>query len=142
MSDVIYNSFLKRVWKGEINLEGDTIKAALVTSAYVPDPDTHEFFDDVTNEVVGTGYVAGGAALANKAVTQDDANNRAKWDGDDPSWANSTLTARGVVLYKDTGVASTSPLIKYIDFGVDKSTTNETFKVQFDSAGIMLNRAA
>ena len=47
----------------------DTIKRMLTTSTYTPNRDTHELKADVTNEVVGTGYTAGGAALASKTIT-------------------------------------------------------------------------
>jgi hypothetical protein len=41
----------------------DTIKSAL-TTAYTVDIDTHDFFNDVTNEITGTNYTAGGFTLA------------------------------------------------------------------------------
>jgi len=56
---IIFNSFLERLNAGEIDFGDDTIKVMLSTESYVPDQDTHEFRDDVTNEVAGTGYTAG-----------------------------------------------------------------------------------
>ena len=64
MADVIYNAFKKNIMNGGIDLDTDTIKVALVTATYTPDQDLHEDFADLTNEVVGTGYTAGGGALA------------------------------------------------------------------------------
>jgi hypothetical protein len=122
---------------GSIDLDTDTIKVALVTSSYVPDQDAHDFFDDVTNEVTGTGYTAGGASLANKAVTADNTDNEGVFDADDVTWSTSTITARGAVIYKSTGTASTSPLIAYIDFGADKSSSAGDFKIQWNSEGIL-----
>src|ERR671926_414352 len=100
MADVIFNSFKKKIMDGSIDLDTDTIKVALVTSSYTPDQDAHDFFDDVTNEVSGTGYSAGGASLANKAVTADNTDNEGVFDADDTNWGSSTITARGAVLYK------------------------------------------
>jgi hypothetical protein len=137
MADVIYNSFKKKIMDGSIDLDTDTIKVALVTSSYTPDQDAHDFFDDVTNEVSGTGYTAGGASLANKAVTADNTDNEGVFDADDVTWATSTITARGAVIYKSTGTASTSPLICYIDFGSDKSSTAGDFTLQWNSEGIL-----
>lgn len=137
MADVIFNSFKVKVSDGNIDLNTDTIKVALVTSSYTPDQDAHDFFDDVTNEVIGTGYTAGGATLANAAVTQDNTNNRAKFDADDVVWSSSTLTARGAIIYKDTGNAATSPLICYIDFGSDKSSSGSNFTIQWHADGIL-----
>lgn len=137
MADVIYNSFKKKIMDGSIDLDTDTIKVALVTSSYTPDQDLHDFFDDVTNEVSGTGYSAGGASLANKAVTQDNTNNKGVFDADDVTWSTSTITARGAVLYKSTGTASTSALICYIDFGSDKSSAGGNFTIQWNASGIL-----
>lgn len=120
MADVIYNSFKKKIMDGSIDLDTDTIKVALVTSSYTPNQDVHDFFDDITNEVSGTGYTAGGASLANKVVSADNTDDEGVFDADDVTWTTSTITARGAVVYKSTGTASTSPLICYIDFGSDK----------------------
>lgn len=137
MADVIYNNFKKLIMNGGIDLDTDTIKVALVTSAYTPDQDTHDFFDDVTNEVVGTGYTAGGASLANKAVTADNTDNEGVFDADDVSWTTSTITARGAVIYKSTGTASTSALICYLDFTSDKTSTAGTFTIAWNAEGIL-----
>lgn len=132
MANSVYNSIKKKFIDGtNLNLTSDTIKVALVTSSYTPNIDTHVFFSDVTNEVTGTGYVAGGATIANPSITVDTANDRAYFDADDTTWATSTITARGAVVYKSTGTAATSPLIGYVDFGADKSTTGDTFYIQW-----------
>lgn len=47
----------------------DTIKVALTTSSYAYNLDTHEFFSDVTNEITGAGYTAGGVTLGSKTIT-------------------------------------------------------------------------
>lgn len=135
--NLIFNGYKMKAMKGEIALLTDTIKCMLVTSSYSPDIDTHVFKDAVTNEVVGTGYTAGGVALANKTVVQDNTNNKGVFDADDVSWSSSTITARGAVIYKDTGTAGTSPLICYIDFGADKVVTAGTLAVIFDALGIV-----
>lgn len=137
MADVIYNSFKKKIMDGSIDLDTDTIKVALVTSSYTPDQDAHDFFDDVTNEVSGTGYSAGGASLANKAVTADNTDNEGVFDADDVTWSTSTITARGAVIYKSTGTASTSALICYLDFGSDKTSTAGNFTIQWNAEGIL-----
>ncbi len=137
MADVIYNSFKKKIMDGSIDLDTDTIKVALVTSSYTPDQDAHDFFDDITNEVSGTGYTAGGASLSTKTVTADNTDNEGVFDADDVSWTSSTITARGAVIYKSTGTASTSPLICYLDFGSDKVSTAGTFTISWNSEGIL-----
>lgn len=135
MANVIYNSFKGKIGD-DIDWNTDTIKIALVTSSYTPNQDTHEFFDDITNEVSGTGYTAGGEILANCSITVDNTNNLAKYDADNETWAASSITARGAVIYKSTGTASTSPLICYIDFGEDKTSTDGNFTITFAAEGI------
>lgn len=137
MADVIYNSFKSKIMSGAIDLDTDTIKVALVTSTYTPDQDVHDFFDDVTNEVSGTGYTAGGATLASVVVSADNTDNEGVFDAADTTWSTSTITARGAVIYKSTGLASTSPLIAYIDFVSDKSSSAGNFTIQFSAEGIL-----
>lgn len=138
MANVLFNSFKRDVMNGSLDLDTDTVKVMLVTSAYTPDQDTHTKRSDITNEVTGTGYVAGGAALANKAVTVDNTGNKGVFDSDDVTWASSTITARGAVLYKSRGgLASADELIEYIDFGVDKISATGNFTITWDAAGIL-----
>lgn len=122
---------------GGVDWASDTIKIALVTSSYTPNQDSHDFFDDVTNEVTGTGYTAGGATLGSKTKTQDNATDRIVFDAADAAWTTSTITARAAVIYKDTGTASTSPLIGYIDFGSNITSTGATFTVTFSVDGVV-----
>lgn len=133
----VYNNYKEQVFNATIDLVNDTLKVALLTSTYTPNIDTHDNFDDLTNEVVGTGYTAGGKTVTNPSVTQDNTNDLGKFDADDVTWTSSTITARYAVLYKDSGVASTSPLIAYIDFGADKSSSAGDFTIQWNTSGIL-----
>lgn len=94
-------------------------------------------FDDVTNEVTGSGYTAGGATLASKTTTVDNTDNEAVFDAADVTWSSSSITARGAVVYKDTGTASTSPLMCYFDFGSDQTSSSGDFKITWNSEGII-----
>lgn len=140
MASALYNSFKKKIMDGSIDLDTDTIKIALCTSSYTPDIDTHDFFDDITNELsTASGYTSGGASLANKSITVDTTNDLAYFDADDTTWtATGTLTFRYAIIYKSTGTASTSPLIGYLDFVTDRSVVNgETLYLQWASTGIL-----
>ena len=138
MTSTLYNIFKSEVMKGAFDLINDTIKVALLTSTYTPDIDTHENYDDLTNEVSesGTGYTAGGKAITTPAVTVDTTDDEGVFDGDDLTWADSSITARYAVIYKDTGVASTSKLIGYIDFGADEISDSGDFVIQWAAEGI------
>lgn len=137
MADIIYNSFKANIMNGGIDLDTDTIKVMLVTSTYVPDIDTHEDRADVTNEVSGTGYTAGGATLASKTVTKDTTDNEGVFDGADVTWSTATITARGAVIYKSTGVAANDLLICYLDFGSDQSSSAADFTIAWNAEGLI-----
>lgn len=136
MASALYNNGKAKIINGAIDLDTDTIKVALCTSSYTPNIDSHDFFDDITNEVSGTGYSAGGYTLANKTVTVDTANDRAVFDADDISSETTTVTFRYAIIYKSTGTAGTSPLIAVIDFTTDRAYTAETLYIQWNSSGI------
>lgn len=138
MANVIFNSFLRDESLALINLQTDTIKLMLVTSAYVPNQDTQTKRSDITNEVVGAGYTAGGVILANKTVTVNNTTNKAVFDADDVTIPNATITARGAVLYKSRGgVATSDELIAYLDFNSDITATAGNFVITFDANGIL-----
>lgn len=139
----LYGLFLKSLANKEIDLDTDTIKVMLTTSAYTPNQDTHQYKSSVTNEVTGTGYTATGATLASAAVTYDTATNVLKFDAADTSWASSTITARYAVIYDATPATdATRPLIGYVDFGADVSSTAAAFTITWDAAGIFTITAA
>lgn len=135
MANVFYNAGKQAINNQGIDFLNDDIYVMMVTSSYTPDKDADEDRADVTNEISGTGYTAGGQVLVNKAINRDDANDRSEADADDPSWASSTITdARGAIYYKSTGVAANDILICYQDFGADFSTVNETFIIELGEA--------
>lgn len=123
---------------------GDTIKAALTTNTYVPDQDAHDFFNDVTNEVTGTGYTAGGATLGTKSVAYDTATNELRLICADIVWGPGATFGpfRKAVIYKDTGTATTSPLLGFITFDADQSVANGTYTIDVDVLGLLYVTAA
>lgn len=133
----LYGSFPAKLANKEIDWDTDTVKVALCTSTYTPAQDTHDYFNDITNEVTGTGYTAGGATLASKTVNYTAGTNTTTFDAADVSWTTSTITARYAVIYVDTaGASSTDPLIGYVDFGENVSSSAGTFSITWDAAGI------
>lgn len=135
MADVIYTSFKRDIMNGAIDLDTDTIKVMLVTSSYTVSA-AHTKRSDITNEVSGTGYTAGGTAIGSPTVTNVSTNG--VFDGNDVSWTTSTITARGAVLYKSRGGASSADeLVCYLDFGTDKVSTAGTFTISWNASGIL-----
>ena len=134
MASTVYNSFKEQLLNGTFNLTSDTVKVALVASSYTPNIDSHTAYSDLTNEVSGTGYSAGGATLGSQTVTQDNTNDRGVFDGADTSWTTSTITARAAVLYDST---ASKLLICYVDFGSDYTTVGGTLAITWSSSGIL-----
>ena len=127
----------------EIDWTSDAIKVALCTSTYTPAQDTHDYFNDITNEITGVGYTAGGATLANCTSGYTAGTNVQKLDADDAAWVTATITARYAIIYDaQTGVAATSPLIAYVDFGTDVVSTGAPFTITWAAAGILTMTAA
>jgi hypothetical protein len=114
----------------------NTIKIALFTDSYTPNQDTDEFYDSLSGECAATGnYATGGATLANKTLSYTAGTNTIKFDADDVTWSSSTITARYAVIY-NSSPASNKPLLCYIDFGSNQSSSNGNFTITFDAAGV------
>jgi hypothetical protein len=143
MAAKMYGLFLKSLANKEIDLDTDTLKAMLCTSAYTPDQDTHQYKSSVTNEVTGAGYTATGQALTGVGVTYTAGTNVLMLDATDPAWAASTITARYIVFYDSSPATdATRPLIAYDDFVTDQISSNGTFTYQVNAAGIVTITAA
>jgi len=130
MASGIYNRFKANVLNKEIDLEADTIKVALYNNTHVFTATDTVY--TTTNEITGTGYTAGGAALASKAVTEAATT---KFDAADTEWTTATITAYHAVIYDDTH--ATNDLIANIDFGGAQTSTAGTFKIQWHADGIL-----
>lgn len=139
MPSKIYGSFIGKALNKEIDWDSDTIKVALCTSSYPVNQDTDDYWSDAQPyEASGTGYTAGGLTLTSKSLTFDAATNKVTLDAADVTWANSTITARYAVIYDaQTGVNTTSPLIGYVDFGTDQSSSSGSFVISWAATGIL-----
>lgn len=107
-----------------------TFKAMLVSSLpSESDFDSFDFRNDIPNEVAASGtYVTGGAAVTCTVGAMDAANNRTPITFGAPApFTGATITARGMWIYKAVGTAATDELVTFIDFGADKSCSNDTF---------------
>ena len=137
MASGLYGITFLNALKNDLALDlddttADRFKAMLVTSSYTPDFGTHDFKSDVTNEVSGTGYDAGGKSLSSVTLTQS--GGTITFDAADVTWTSSTITARAAVIYDDS--LTNDPLIAYIDFGADKSSSAGDFVLTFNASGI------
>jgi hypothetical protein len=104
-------------------------KIALYTASATLDATTTAY--TTSNEVVGTGYVAGGNTLTVSQVPTS-TGTTAFLDFADSTWSSATITARGALIYLANG--TTNPAVCVLDFGSDKTSTNGNFTVIFPAA--------
>ena len=129
-SGFVFNSAMRDEAMGNINYNADSFKVMMLTSTATPNKDTWSRRSDVTNEVAGTGYTAGGTACTVSVGSTDTTNDRVDVTLGAVTWTVSTLTARYAIYYKSRGGASSSDeLIAVIDFGADVSTIADTFSL-------------
>lgn len=105
MANALYDTGRDAFLTSGVNVGSDNIKAALVTAAYTANMSTDQFYSSVSANVVGTPvqltsitHTAGVLKAANTTFT-----------------AVSGSQVTQIVIYKDTGTASTSQLIARID---------------------------
>jgi hypothetical protein len=127
---------LKSLLDGTIDADTDTLGVMLVQDGYTPNFTTHNFRDDVTNEPSNSGtYSAGGSALSGVSLTI--ASDTVELRASNPSWTGATLTARGCIIYRRRGGASSADdLLFALKFtpDADVSSTNGTFSIDFSGA--------
>lgn len=123
---------------------GDTFKIALYTSLATLNANTTAY--TTTNEVSssGTNYTAGGLTLTRLGVSTANTGTNSGVgfvDFANASWPDSTITARGALIYNATPSAASNsnttlvnPAVAVLDFGADKMTISDTFSIIFPNA--------
>ena len=111
----------------------NTFKIALYTAASSIGPGTTVY--TTSDEVVGTGYVAGGNTLV-ISTSPTSGNNTASVPTAyvsfaNSSWAGASFTARGALIYNST---QGNKSVAVLDFGADKTAYNDTFQIIFPTA--------
>ena len=135
-----FKNNLTQVTNFQIDFDDTTagrFKCMLVQSGYTPNFDTDSVFGDVGNEVTGAGYTAGGEALTGVTfdITGGAANAIITWDAADVTWTASTITNAAAAVIYNTSEAN-KPLIAYVDFGGNFSTTSGTFQIVWNASGV------
>lgn len=124
MPSLVYDAMVDGMAAGTIRFASDSFKVMLV-NGYVPDKGLHNVRGDVTGEVTGSGYTAGGAAAT---VTVSDAGSaQADIQLGGVTWPSSTIDATGGVYYD---ASNGDALVAYIDFGGTISSLNGAFTLQ------------
>lgn len=126
----------KALAQAELNWVTDTVKMMLLDSGYTPDTVAHQFKSDLSHEIVGSGYVAGGVALTTKTLVYDTGLAKVLLGADDANWPSESIAARFGLIYKDTGTAGTSILLGGFDFGADTPASGVGLLVDWGTAGV------
>jgi len=132
MANSTYAKFLQALGEGSIDLSSGTFKIALVdTGTYTADvSDTgDEFLSDLSG-VLETATLAT-PTWVNRIFDADD------FVGNFPD-SGGGATGEALVIYKDTGVAGTSPLILYLDTvtGLPITLDGTPDSLTFNASGI------
>jgi hypothetical protein len=112
------------------------LKAALMKPGFVPDLDSQRNWPQISaNEVVGTGYTAGGTLLANKAAVYDAPTNHTDLKADDIVWGPGASFDTGfAVVYNSSGAQE---LWSLIDMEGQKSVASGSFTLDFATIGVL-----
>lgn len=132
---IVMNNFKEQLLLKTIDCDTDSFKVALYSVA-LASPDGADVAYSVTNEISGSGYTAGGAAVATPVVTQDDTNNWGKWDDDGSNITWSSLAANTILearLYDDT----TGTKWVLILWEIATNSNGGDYTIQFGANGIM-----
>ncbi len=126
MSNALYAKGKERILSGSVNFLTDTLKVALIKDTYPQNLTTDEYYTSISAYVLDTPETITSPSVALGVFDAADVTFTAVLTGD---------TSEGVVIYKDTGVAGTSPLLAYIDniTGFPLATNGGDISVQFDN---------
>ena len=126
MANALYGLGKEKILSGAIDLTTNTIKVRLVKNTYAQNLSTDEFISSVTKVTGTTDQTLTGKSVTLGVFDADDVTFTAVPAGE---------TSEGVVIYKDTGVEATSPVLAYIDTitGFPLATSGGNITVQWDN---------
>lgn len=140
MANKVYPKGKKHI-ASDVNLTSDTIKCVLIDLGTYTYSEADEFLGDITSGA----RIATSAALTTKTLTvvTDAGDDYVVFDADDTSCSGVTgASVEAYVVIKDTGSASTSPLLAYVDRDGSNAALSVTpnggnINITFDAAGIL-----
>ena len=131
ISQAMATSFKVEILGGDFDFSSGTSQSfyiALYTSSATLGATTTVYSS--SNEVSGTGYVAGGKVVG--ISTNATSTGTTAWlDLANVTWGTSTITARGCLIYLNSG---SKPAIAVLDFGSDKTSTAGDFTIVMPGA--------
>jgi len=136
MASANFTHLAEHLVNARVDWAGATFKAILVTAApSAAQIDTWEYYSDVTTEVTDADYTAGGYVMTASIGSLDTVNDRLPitYAASNPVATNAAITARGMIIYSEEASAGTSPLLHFVDFGEEKSTTDGEWNLSVDT---------
>ena len=137
---------LRRIFTGDIDVDTDTIAAALVGTSFDGDPENLTL-DGVTtlDEIEVTNYVTGHSGAGRKdlsiTITTDDTNNQIEIDATNLTWSSlggtTNDTVAGILYFKQGASDDTTAYMLGYASLTCTNTNGSDFTVQFDAEGIM-----
>lgn len=136
-----YGQFALHLANKLIDWTNDSIYVALVGATGTPNQDSHDFYNDVTDEIAATGYTANGAALSGKSASYDSGTNQTRLIASDTTWSSVDFTSdppEFAIVYDRTPASdATRPLISYVDFLSPQSVgPGVNFTIDWDATGV------
>ena len=128
-------SFKTQLYQGVHDLTTDQIYVALYTAFADLNADTTVY--TATNEVVTSGYTAGGQLMTGATVASY--NYTAYVNFANVVWAGATITARCALIYN---ASKANKSIAVLDFGSDKTQTNFTITMPSNTYTTALIRSS
>lgn len=107
MANTLYDGARKRFLEADIHWLTDTMKVRLIsTASYSPNFTTHQFLSDIPSA----------SRIGSEVTLTGKSTNGGAADANDVTFASvSGAQVNAILIYKDTGVEGTSPLIAWID---------------------------
>lgn len=141
MASNVKNIAKSRLMKADMDLDeaGDDMRLFLLmtNTTFDTDLDTDNTSGFTLDEMDGTNYAR--VALANQAVSTDDANDRAEFDADDvafTSLGNGTRQVQGAGIHEFiTNDAGSFPLC-WVEFTATVNPGGSNFTIQWNAEGI------
>ena len=127
-------SFKAELYEGVHNLLVDDIYMALYTGNANLNADTTVYSS--TNEVTGTGYVAGGVQMTGVTINTSDYTVYVNFANTE---FNASVTARCALIYN---ASKSNKSIAVLDFGSDKTSTNFIVTMPANTATSALIRSS
>lgn len=132
MADLIFDRFPYHVSVGDIDLDNDTFKIALLANTYTPDSSDEYFSDLSAYETDATNYTAGGQELDNVSVSES--GGVTKFDADDEIFLN--LTGANILYAVVYDPSASDLLVCLFEFSAARSPSAENLKLTFDTGGL------